>query len=162
MRLAPAVIVLAVALSGGGAGAVELRSGSPAELMEAAAGTCLSEVYNLRSAVEVFRAAGWEVGELDGGAFELTGPSSVYAFLNEEGYCRVEAEGVGLDEARGIARTLANSLYPEQFKEADDGPCAGYTITTVGGLVGLSLDGLGQDPVCPDPGGSAIVVETAG
>lgn len=159
MSRAPAALALVTALSGGAAGAVDLASGGPVELLEAAAETCLTEVWNLSSAVEVFRAAGWEVAELDGGAFGISGPGSVLAFVNADGYCRVEAEGVGLQEAQGIARKLANTLYPEQFKEAEDGPCTGYTITTFGGLVALSFDGLGQDPVCPDPNGTSIVIE---
>lgn len=144
------------------AAASDLSGGGPAELLEAAAGTCLVNVYSPTTAVAAFRDSGWEVGELDGGAWEMTAPGGgVFAFVNADRYCRVEVEGVGLEEARQTARMLLNVNFPDQFRDAGSGPCAGFELTTVDGIFEVSLDGLGQDPICPDPNGAAIVIEAA-
>lgn len=145
-----------------------LASGTPSQMMSAAVDTCMVEFRDLNGAVAAFRNAGWDVLSFGGGGDHEVGKEQVggYVSVGEgSGGCRFESSAVSFEEAQSIGQALMDrrfeGLYQPGPPEGRAGRCDGFTVFPGRGLIVLSYDGLGQDPICPDPNGSSILVSTS-
>jgi hypothetical protein len=143
-----------------------LVAGTPAEMMQAAAEACIVEFRDMNVAIATFQAAGWEplrIADLD--SYEV-GKDRVGGYVDVAGGgCRFESGEVSLDEAKAIGANLMNRYFPDSSQpgppEGTAGVCDGFTAFPNRGLVVVAYDGLGQDPICPDPNGSSILISTS-
>ncbi len=148
---------------------IALTSGTPQEMMRAAVETCLVEFRDLNNAVAIFQEAGWQTtpfgnpGAYELGKDEVTG--SLDASDGTSDGCRFESSAVSIDQARAIGQGLVDQYFEGSYQagspEGATGTCDGFTIFPGRGLIVISYDGLGQDPTCPDPNGSSIIVSTS-
>jgi predicted small secreted protein len=149
-------------------GGAALSSGTAAQLNLAAADACLANLRDLSGLVAQLRSAGWDVTPFGGDTeFEVTrqapdGFGSGFVSLGPDGGCRFGPVG-SLGQARAGAASLVERRFPGQYRpgppEGAAGPCDGYTVFPGRGLVVLGFEGQGNDPVCPDPSGTDIVID---
>lgn len=115
------------------------------------------------------RQSGWAAVQYGGpDAYEIGSPTAgIGGYLSTNqgaGFCSI-GELASLDAAKTLVDALVNRRFAQIAQpgrmEGRAGPCDGWVLFPGRGTITIAYDGLGNDPVCPDPDGAVIVISTS-
>ncbi|MEM6906318.1 MAG: hypothetical protein AAF568_10525 [Pseudomonadota bacterium] len=136
--------------------------------VSAAVEACIEDFREPRAVFSRLEAAGWELTPFAGSEteFEVSAPAApAGGFVAETApgqiFCRFGELG-----SLEAARSMVDAIVERRFgviaqrgrMEGAAGPCDGWVLFPGRGTITVSYDGLGNDPVCPDPAGANIVI----
>lgn len=144
----------------------EANAEEAAATMRAGVEICVEESRDMSAAIPRFREAGWQMDALGPQEFEIS-KGGVGGFLDaERSGCRFESDRVSFDAAKALTDDLIARRFAKIAQRGRlEGPtetCDGWVLFPGQGIVTIRYDGLGQDPVCPDPKGASILVSGSG